>query len=153
MYVAHIGLGVFILGVAISDSKKVYYEGALVQGQSVNVERFKIKFSGIIKQEEKNWLSERGEFLIDGFKEKINMYAERRVYLDTGMPSTEAAIYRNFFNHLYIVMGQEQPEGSGKRIVRIYFNPFILFIWGGTFMMALGGLISFFDQRRRRESI
>ena len=40
------------------------------------------------------------------------MKAERRIYLDTGMPSTEAAINRNFFSHLYIVMGQEQPFGS-----------------------------------------
>ena len=63
------------------------------------------------------------------------------------MPSTEAAIYRNFFSHLYIVMGQEQPLNSGKRIVRIYFNPFIILIWSGAFLMAFGGLISICDKK------
>ena len=78
------------------------------------------------------------------------MFAERRIYLDTGMPSTEAAIFRSFFSHLYIVMGQEQPPNSGQRIVRIYFNPFIVLIWSGTFLMAAGGLISIFDRKRNK---
>jgi cytochrome c-type biogenesis protein CcmF len=79
------------------------------------------------------------------------MFAERRIYIDTGMPSTEAAIRRNYFNHLYIVMGQEQPLNSGQRIVRVYYNPFIILIWIGAFIMALGGLISIFDKKRRKQ--
>ena len=76
------------------------------------------------------------------------MEAERRIYLDTGMPSTEAAIKRSFFNHLYIVMGQEQPLGSGNRIIRVYHNPYIVFIWLGAIVMALGGIISLLDYRK-----
>ena len=75
------------------------------------------------------------------------MRAERRIYLDTGMPSTEAAIKRNLANHLYIVMGQEQPKGSGNRIIRIYYNPNIVFIWAGAIIMAFGGLLSVLDGR------
>ena len=56
-----------------------------------------------------------------------------------------------YFNHLYIVMGQQQPLNSGQRIVRIYYNPFILLIWLGAFMMALGGMISMFDKRRNNK--
>ena len=81
------------------------------------------------------------------------MNAERRIYLDTGMPSTEAAIHRNFFNHLYIVMGQQQPKGSGKRIIRIYYNPLIVLIWTGAFLMALGGIISVMDKKRKRKLV
>ena len=77
----------------------------------------------------KNWLSEKGTFLVKQNNKEFEMKAERRIYLDTGMPSTEAAIKRNFFSHLYIVMGQEQPTGSGNRIVRVYYNPHIILIW------------------------
>jgi len=79
------------------------------------------------------------------------MNAERRTYKDTGMPSTEAAIYRSYFNHLYIVMGQEQPVNSGLRIVRVYYNPFIILIWMGAFIMALGGIISILDIKRGKK--
>ena len=90
-------------------------------------------------------------FLITTKDQNFTMNAERRVYKDTGMPSTEAAIYRNYFNHLYVVMGQEQPIMSGQRIVRVYYNPFIILIWLGAFIMALGGIISMFDRRRERK--
>ncbi len=150
MYLAHFGLAVFILGVAISDSKKVYYEGVMKEKETVKVEKFKIQLKEILEKKEKNWISQTGNFSVEGFKKNISMFAERRLYLDTGMPSTEAAIYRNFFSHLYIVMGQEQPLNSGKRIVRIYFNPFIILIWSGAFLMAFGGLISICDKKRNR---
>ena len=150
MYLAHFGLAVFILGVAISDSKKLYYEGVMKEKEIVKVEKFKIQLKEIVEKKEKNWISQTGNFSVEGFKKNISMFAERRLYLDTGMPSTEAAIYRNFFSHLYIVMGQEQPLNSGKRIVRIYFNPFIILIWSGAFLMAFGGLISICDKKRNR---
>ena len=79
------------------------------------------------------------------------MNAERRAYKDTGMPSTEAAIYRSYFNHLYLVMGQEQPTDSGLRIVRVYYNPFVILIWVGAFIMALGGTISILDRKRSKK--
>ena len=150
MYLAHFGLAVFILGVAISDSKKLYYEGVMKEKEIVKVEKFKIQLKEILEKKEKNWISQTGNFSVEGFKKNISMFAERRLYLDTGMPSTEAAIYRNFFSHLYIVMGQEQPLNSGQRIVRIYFNPFIILIWSGAFLMAFGGLISICDKKRNR---
>ena len=150
MYLAHFGLAVFILGVAISDSKKLYYEGVMKEKEIVKVEKFKIQLKEILEKKEKNWISQTGNFSVIGFKKNISMFAERRLYLDTGMPSTEAAIYRNFFSHLYIVMGQEQPLNSGQRIVRIYFNPFIILIWSGAFLMAFGGLISICDKKRNR---
>ena len=150
MYLAHFGLAVFILGVAISDSKKVYYEGVMKEKEIVKVEKFKIQLKEILEKKENNWISQTGNFSVEGFKKNISMFAERRLYLDTGMPSTEAAIYRNFFSHLYIVMGQEQPLNSGQRIVRIYFNPFIILIWSGAFLMAFGGLISICDKKRNR---
>ena len=43
MYIAHIGLAVFILGVAISDSKKTYYEGVMKKKQIIKVDKFVIK--------------------------------------------------------------------------------------------------------------
>ncbi len=150
MYIAHIGLAVFILGVAVSDSGKKYFEGILLEGQEVKVAQYTILFEKVIEKREKNWIAEKGQFLVSLNKKNITMHAERRVYLDTGMPTTEAGIYRNIFSHLYIVMGQQQPINSGKRIVRVYFNPFIVLIWGGAFLMAIGGIISILDRKRKK---
>ncbi len=151
MYVAHLGLAVFILGVTVSDSRKKYFEGVLLEGQSVQIQNYSILFDKVIENREKNWIAEKGNFIVKKDNKKITMYAERRVYLDTGMPTTEAAIHRNIFSHLYIVMGQQQPINSGKRIVRVYYNPFIVLIWVGAFLMALGGIISALDRKRKKD--
>ena len=148
MYVAHLGVAIFILGVAVSDTKQKYFEGILRVGDFKKVAGYNINFIKVNEKEEKNWIAEVGTFLVNKDNKKFSMKAERRLYYDTGMPSTEAAIHRSYFNHLYIVMGQQQPMNSGQRIVRIYYNPFIIFIWLGAFIMAIGGLISFFDKRR-----
>ena len=151
MYIAHMGVAVFIFGVAVSDTKNKYFEGVLREGEKTSVAEYSINFLKVEEIEKKNWISETGMFLVKTKNKSFTMYAERRLYLDTGMPSTEAAIYRNYFNHLYIVMGQQQPLNSGQRIVRIYYNPFILLIWLGAFMMALGGMVSMFDKRRNNK--
>ena len=148
MHLAHIGVAVFILGVSLSEGMKTYYQGVKSLKSTIKIDDFVINFSKLEKLNEKNWLSEKGTFLVKQNNKEFEMKAERRIYLDTGMPSTEAAIKRNFFSHLYIVMGQEQPTGSGKRIVRVYHNPHIILIWLGAVIMAFGGLFSLLDYRK-----
>ena len=149
MYLAHLGVAIFILGVSLSEGLKTYYEGANKVGSSIKISDFSIKFLEVEKLKRENWVSETGLFLVNNKNKKFEIKAERRIYLDTGMPSTEAGIKRNFANHLYIVMGQEQPPGSGNRIVRVYYNPYIVFIWMGAVIMALGGILSLFDSREK----
>ncbi len=148
MYFAHIGVAVFILGVSLSEGMKTYYQGVESLNSKIHVENFTITFFKLDKFKKENWFSETGTFLVKKNDNEFKMKAERRVYLDTGMPSTEAAIKRNFFSHLYIVMGQEQPIGSGKRIIRVYHNPHIIFIWLGAIIMAFGGVVSLIDYRK-----
>jgi cytochrome c-type biogenesis protein CcmF len=38
---------------------------------------------------------------------------------------------------------------DGGRAIRLYFNPLVNFIWLGTFIMFLGGLLSLSDRRYR----
>ena len=151
MYLAHLGVAIFILGVAISEAEKKYFEGALEIGDDIIIDKFKIAFKDVKNEKLNNWISEVGSFSVtEENKISYKMFAERRVYLDTGMPTTEAAIKRNYFSHLYIVMGQEQPANSGKRIVRIYYNPLIIFIWIGAFIMAIGGIIALLERTKSK---
>ena len=147
MYLAHMGVGIFILGISLSEGMKTYYEGVNRPGSRIKISDYSIQFAKLEKLKKENWVSETGIFLVKKNNYEFEVKAERRVYLDTGMPSTEAGIKRNLASHLYIVMGQEQPAGSGNRIIRVYYNPNIIFIWLGAVVMALGGLLSLLDGR------
>ncbi|MBM3606800.1 MAG: heme lyase NrfEFG subunit NrfE, partial [Alphaproteobacteria bacterium] len=75
------------------------------------------------------------------------LHPEKRVYPVQSMPTTEAAINYGFWRDLYLVLGDEQPAGGWA--VRTYVKPFANWIWGGSILMALGGLISLTDRRYR----
>jgi cytochrome c-type biogenesis protein CcmF len=75
------------------------------------------------------------------------MKAEKRLYTVQRMPMTEAAIDAGFTRDLYIAMGEQLPDGAWA--VRIYYKPFIRWIWLGPLIMAFGGLLMICDRRYR----
>ena len=60
---------------------------------------------------------------------------------------TEAAIDTGLTRDLYVSLGE--PVGDGAWGVRVYYKPFVDWIWGGCFVMALGGLLALADRRYR----
>ena len=75
------------------------------------------------------------------------MHPEKRVYKVQGMPMTEAAISTGLFRDLYVSLGEMLDDKTWT--VRVYHKPFVDWIWGGAFIMALGGLLALTDRRYR----
>jgi len=63
------------------------------------------------------------------------------------MPMTEAAIDTGLTRDLYVSLGE--PVDGGAWVVRVYHKPFVDWIWGGAFVMALGGILAISDKRYR----
>jgi hypothetical protein len=61
--------------------------------------------------------------------------------------TTEAGIETFGLGQLYISLGD--PAADGAISARIYWKPFVLLIWLGPVLMALGGLLSLSDRRLR----
>jgi cytochrome c-type biogenesis protein CcmF len=76
------------------------------------------------------------------------MYPQKRMYTVQQMPMTEAAIDTGFTRDLYISLGE--PLNDGSWVVRVYLKPFVDWIWGGCFLMALGGIFAVSDRRYRK---
>ena len=72
---------------------------------------------------------------------------ERRIYPVAGMPTTEAGINNGFTRDVYVTLGD--PQSGGGWALRVWIKPFANWIWGGTIIMALGGLMSLSDRRYR----
>ncbi len=73
------------------------------------------------------------------------MYPEKRSYITTENVMTETAIDTGLFRDLYISLGE--PVSDGAWSVRVYFKPFVSWIWGGALLMALGGGLAVTDRR------
>ena len=95
-----------------------------------------------------NYKASQGTFEVskNGVFSKI-LYPEKRNYFSSSMPMTNASIDAGFTRDVYVSLG-EPLEGQAWA-VRVYFKPFVDWIWGGCFLMALGGAFAVADRRYR----
>ena len=62
---------------------------------------------------------------------------------------TEAAIVHLPIEDVYVSLATPTSDGNGW-VVRAYVKPFVMFIWYGTLLMALGGLLALTTRRGAR---
>jgi cytochrome c-type biogenesis protein CcmF len=79
------------------------------------------------------------------------MKPEKRNYLSSSMPMTEAAIDTGFSRDVYVSLGEpiDKDQPLAAWAVRVYYKPFVDWIWGGCVLMAFGGLLAITDRRYR----
>ena len=72
---------------------------------------------------------------------------EKRVYTAERQTTTEAAIRPRLGGDDYAVLG-DGDDRIGYSL-RLYYKPLISWIWGGSALMAAGGLVAMIGRRRR----
>jgi len=78
---------------------------------------------------------------------EATLRAEKRYYSVARSMMTEAAIDGGLTRDLYAALGEELDGGAWA--VRIYYKPFVRWIWYGGLFMAFGGLLCLLDPRYR----
>ena len=116
---------------------------------SVTVGAYTFRFAGVEKARGPNYVAERGTFEVarEGARTRT-LQPEKRTYLaQPSNPMTEAAIATGLAGDVYVTLGE--PLEGGAWLVRIYLKPFVTWIWGGAFLMMLGGFLALSDRRYR----
>ena len=117
-------------------------------GQTIAVKGYEFKFTGVRDVPGPNYSAVQGSFEVSrGGKPFDTLHPQKRSYFASGQVMTEAAIDTGLLRDLYVSLGE--PVEAGAWGVRIYVKPFIDWIWGGCFVMALGGLLALSDRRYR----
>ena len=149
MLLAHCGVAVFIIGVTLVRGYEVERDVRMAIGDTVVVGGYTFRFDGAQNVKGPNYRAARGMVSVsrDG-RDVTVLRPEKRAYNVSNMPMTEADIDTGVFADLYVSLGE--PVDNGAWSVRIYFKPFISWIWGGCAIMALGGLLALADRRYRR---
>ncbi|RJS92071.1 heme lyase CcmF/NrfE family subunit [Salinisphaera sp. Q1T1-3] len=153
MALAHIGVGIFVIGVSLVSGYGGERDARMVPGQSVDFGGYSIVFNGIRAEKGPNYTARVGEFDIRRDGETVaHVTPAKRAYDHSGQQMTEAGIDHRLFGDLYVSLGDSL---SGKAwSVRIYDRPFVFWIWAGGFLAAFGGLLALSDKRywRRRRA-
>jgi len=156
MQLAHLGIAVFVIGVTLVKGYEMEKDVRMELGDVAHAGGYDFQFKGVADVSGPNYEAVRGTVTVSKGGHFIrDMYPEKRTYQATGMQQTEAAIDTGLFRDLYLSLGE--PVSRGAWSMRIYYKPFVDWIWGGCFMMALGGVLAVSDRRyrlaRRRQRI
>ena len=147
MNMAHIGMGIFVLGVTFSGAYSEEKNALLGEGETITVAGYRFVFNGVGNREGPNYSALEGELdVYKGDEQVATLYPQKRVYRVQTNPMTEAAIDATLLRDLYVSLAEPVGERFG---VRVYYKPFIRWIWIGALLMALGGLWSISDRRYR----
>ena len=148
MMVAHLGVAAFILGVTIVNTYEVERDVTMQVGDTTEIAGYVFTFRGVREVDGPNYAAVRGTIdVTKGDRAVVTMSPEKRVYRVQDSPMTEAAIYSRVTGDLYVSLGQ--PDDKGAWVVRVYYKPFVTWIWGGCVLMALGGALAASDRRYR----
>jgi cytochrome c-type biogenesis protein CcmF len=146
MQVAHLGVAVFIVGITMVTGYQSEQDVSMQVGDVVHAGGYEFQFNGTTNVTGPNYVGARAEMIVSRNGSEIErMYPEKRNYNATGNVMTETAIDAGVFRHLYLSLGE--PIGSGAWSVRVYYKPFVGWIWYGAVLMALGGGLALSDRR------
>jgi cytochrome c-type biogenesis protein CcmF len=152
MHLAHLGIAVFIVGVTLVKGYEVEQDVRLAVGQSVEVGPYAFKFLGVTPGPGPNYRALTGTVEVRKEGRLIEtLKPEKRIYNASGQAMTIAAIDIGILGDRYVSLGEPLVEDdvAGAWSVRVYLKPFIDWIWGGAFLMALGGFLAVADRRYR----
>ena len=145
---AHFGVGITVLGVVIVSTWSTEHILEMKPGEKTDVDGYTVVFDHETRGQGPNYSEEVAHFTVfKGERQVAETNSAKRVYTARQMPTTEAGIMTFGFSQLYVSIGD--PTGDGKLVVRIWWKPWILFIWGGAVLMAIGGFVSLSDRRLR----
>jgi cytochrome c-type biogenesis protein CcmF len=151
MCVAHFGVGVFMLGATVASAYNLEVDVSAKPGDTVKAGAYEFVFRGVRQVQGPNFVADEGEFeLRKGGALKGVLTPQKRVYRVQQNPMTEAAIDSNPTRDVFLALGD--PLGNDAWSLRIQVKPMISFLWFGSGIMAIGGLLAMTDRRYRQQA-
>ena len=154
MSLAHIGLGLTVLGITVTSSYGLTQDKSLRFGQSTQVGDYIFQLNDIKEGAGPNYFSIIAEIQISTKDNEITViYPEKRIY-DLNSPAmTEAGIESNIARDLFVALGENVGDQTWS--FHLQYKPLLRLIWIGPFVMIIGGLFRVYLARplRRRKLV
>lgn len=148
MSVAHLGIGVFVLGVTFVSAFEQVRELPMRLGQKTEMSGYVFQFEGVRDVRGPNYSSKQASVRVYRNDRPVALLLpEKRTYLVQQNPMTEAGIDTGFLRDVYVSLGEQVDDETWG--MRLYYKPFIQWVWLGAMLMAVGGLLAALDRRYR----
>ena len=153
MHLAHLGIAVITVGITMVKSYEVERDVRMGLNDTVTIENYSFELTGVSDVDGPNYKALRGDVKVTKDGKYLEMlYPEKRKYFSSAMPMTEAGIDSGLFRDLYVSLGEPIEGERLQWSVRVFYKPFISWLWYGAILMVLGGLLAVSDRRYRKSA-
>ena len=150
MVIAHFGIAVSVFGMAAESGFSSETLTALAPGESAKVAGWEVKLNDVNPIAGDNWVAVEGDMIAAKNGNAFALHPQSRYFFTPPMQTSEAALLTRWNGQLYAVIAQPDQEGDGRWQVRLWWKPFVTFIWYGALLIAFGGVIALFGRMFRR---
>ena len=148
MTIAHIGVGLFAIGVTVTQSYRIEKDIGLRPGETVQIHDYSFRYDGARRVEGPNYSAVEAQFTITQHGEPVAvLHPQKRTYRVQRSPMTEAGLEVDWNRDLFVALGEDLGDNAWS--VRVQYKPMVRFIWLGAIVMALGALVGLTDRRYR----
>ncbi len=140
MVIAHFGIAVALAGMAADSALTRERLVAAGTGETTTVGPWMIKLQSVTPAAGRNWTGLEAELRASRGDGVLVLKPQTRFFTDPPTETNEAAIGTLFSGQLYTVLGK--ADGQGRWQLRLWWKPFLTFIWLGGALIALGGLVA-----------
>lgn len=146
MTLAHAGFAILIIGIMLSSVLNQERDVRVKPGDMVELGPYQFLYIDAKGVSGSNYRGIQAAFEVTKQANHItNMYPEKRIYTVRDMVMTKVSIDASLFRDLYIALGE--PLDQQYWSVRLYYKPFVRWIWFGGLIMMLGGIFTLFQKR------
>ena len=149
-HIAHFGMAVLVVGVTGVNSYEVERDVRMHVNDVVTIAPYSFQLKSLGEVTGPNYKAVRADVEVKRGNEVIDiLQPEKRRYFSSAMPMTEAGIDSGFMRDLYVSLGEPLDDARTEWSMRVYYKPFVPWLWGGVLLMVLGGLFAALDRRYR----
>jgi cytochrome c-type biogenesis protein CcmF len=153
MCIAHFGIAVALFGMSVDSAFTVEKLTAADVGQTVDVGPWKVRLAAVEPVAGPNWTALAGR-LSASYKggPAHELVPMSRTFWAPPQTTSESALLTRWNGQLYTVIGGGTADGRWQ--LRLWWKPFVTFIWFGGLLIGLGGVLALIgrvaaDVRRR----
>ena len=152
MHLAHLGLAVLVLGITLVKGYEVERDVSMGLGDTLNLQNYRFVLDRVTESRGPNYAIKRADVSVYQNDRLITvLQPEKRRYLSSPMPMTQAAIDVSPWRDLYMSLGEPLNTEQTQWSLRVYNKPFVSWIWAGVLLMMAGGGLSAADRRYRKK--
>jgi cytochrome c-type biogenesis protein CcmF len=150
-HIAHFGMAVLVIGVTGVKCYEVERDVRMRIGDVVTIAPYTFRLSSLDEVRGPNYKAVRADVQVLRNEQVIEvLQPEKRRYFSSAMPMTEAGIDSGFMRDLYVSLGDPLDDARTEWSMRVYYKPFVPWLWGGVLLMVLGGVLAALDRRYRK---